>query len=78
MMALRAGAEHVTAVDRWLYMALASKESLVGALDFRIPYKLSRASRLLLNICKEFICMHCASRHPCYNARACSPCTLVL
>lgn len=48
MMALRAGAEHVTAVDRWLYMALASKESLVGALDFRIPYKLSRASRLLL------------------------------
>ncbi|BDA48465.1 Protein arginine N-methyltransferase 7 [Coccomyxa sp. Obi] len=30
MMALRAGAEHVTAVDRWLYMALACKESLVA------------------------------------------------
>lgn len=33
MMALRAGAEHVTAVDRWLYMALACKESLVRALQ---------------------------------------------
>ncbi len=30
MMALRAGACHVTAVDRWLYMALACKESLVS------------------------------------------------
>ena len=29
MMALRAGAKHVTAVDRWLYMALACKETLV-------------------------------------------------
>lgn len=35
MMALRAGAEHVTAVDRWLYMALACKESLVRA-QFRL------------------------------------------
>lgn len=32
MMALRADAEHVTAVDRWLYMALACKDSLVLAL----------------------------------------------
>ena len=31
MMALKAGARHVTAVDRWLYMALACKESLVSA-----------------------------------------------
>jgi protein arginine N-methyltransferase 7 len=29
MMALKAGARHVTAVDRWLYMALACKETLV-------------------------------------------------
>lgn len=34
MMALRANAEHVTAVDRWLYMALACKESLVNAAPF--------------------------------------------
>ena len=34
MMALRAGAEHVTAVDRWLYMALACKESLVRVLNY--------------------------------------------
>ena len=31
MMALKAGARHVTAVDRWLYMALACRESLVRA-----------------------------------------------
>ena len=30
LMALRAGAKHVTAVDRWLYMASACKETLVG------------------------------------------------
>ena len=30
MMALKAGARHVTAVDRWLYMALACRESLVS------------------------------------------------
>ncbi len=28
MMALRAGADHVTAVERWLYMASACKEAL--------------------------------------------------
>jgi predicted nicotinamide N-methyase len=28
MMALRAGAHHVTAVERWLYLALASMECL--------------------------------------------------
>lgn len=32
MMALKAGARHVTAVDRWLYMALACKENLVRML----------------------------------------------
>ena len=32
MMALKAGARHVTAVDRWLYMALACRESLVSTL----------------------------------------------
>ena len=31
LMALRAGAKHVTAVDRWLYMASACKETLVRA-----------------------------------------------
>lgn len=30
MMALRAGAHHVTAVERWLYLALASKECLAA------------------------------------------------
>ena len=30
MMALKAGARHVTAVDRWLYMALACREALVS------------------------------------------------
>jgi protein arginine N-methyltransferase 7 len=30
MMALRAGAFHVTAVERWLYLALACKESLIA------------------------------------------------
>jgi hypothetical protein len=30
-MALRAGAKHVTAVDRWLYMASACKEAMVRA-----------------------------------------------
>ena len=30
MMALRAGAHHVTATERWLYLALACKESLVS------------------------------------------------
>ncbi len=30
MMALRAGAHHVTAVERWLYPALASKECLAS------------------------------------------------
>ena len=30
MMALRAGAVHVTAVERWLYLALAAKEALVA------------------------------------------------
>lgn len=30
MLALRAGAHHVTAVERWLYLALACKESLAA------------------------------------------------
>lgn len=30
MTALRAGAHHVTAVERWLYLALACKESLAA------------------------------------------------
>ena len=50
MMALRAGARHVTAVDRWLYMALACKESLV---------RLSGFPRLLL-IPHDLLCL---SRH---------------
>ena len=29
-MALRAGAKHVTAVERWLYLSLATKQSLVA------------------------------------------------
>ena len=37
MMALRAGARHVTAVDRWLYMALACKESLVRLSELPLP-----------------------------------------
>ena len=28
MLALRAGARHVTAVERWLYLALSAKECL--------------------------------------------------
>ena len=30
MMALRAGAHHVTAVERWLYLALACKECMLA------------------------------------------------
>ena len=30
MLALRAGAHHVTAVERWLYLALACKEALAA------------------------------------------------
>ena len=37
MMVLRAGARHVTAVDRWLYMALACKESLVRLPELPLP-----------------------------------------
>ena len=38
MMALKAGARHVTAVDRWLYMALACKDSLVCASDLSMTF----------------------------------------
>ena len=30
MLALRAGAHHVTVAERWLYLAMASKESLLA------------------------------------------------
>ena len=30
LMALRSGARHVTAVERWLYLSLAAKQSLVA------------------------------------------------
>ena len=30
LVALRAGAKHVTAVERWLYLSLATKQSLVA------------------------------------------------
>ncbi len=38
----------MTAVDRWLYMALACKESLVRALKFTVPFYVSMVMDVLL------------------------------
>ena len=63
MMALRTGAYHVTAVERWLYLSLACKESLVAnKFDpnrYKVVYK--RATDLALVqdvpiICNLLIC----------------------
>lgn len=56
MMALAGGARHVTAVDRWLYMALACKESLVR-LQQSPPYE---QCRILTVACysQQMMCCH--------------------
>ncbi len=51
MMALRAGARHVTAVDRWLYMALACKESLVRISWSQLPILLCSEIHVLCMVC---------------------------
>ena len=63
MMALRAGARHVTAVERWLYLSLACKESLVAnkfAPDrYKVIYKRPTDLALIQDvpiICNLLIC----------------------
>ncbi|KAK9815442.1 hypothetical protein WJX72_003717 [[Myrmecia] bisecta] len=63
MMALRAGAYHVTAAERWLYLSLACKESLVanGFTDqqFKVVYKRPTDLALLDDVpicCNLLIC----------------------
>lgn len=63
MMALREGAHHVTAVERWLYLAMACKEALVAngfAEDrYDVIYKRPTDLALLKDVdicCNLFIC----------------------
>ncbi len=63
MMALRAGAHHVTAVERWLYLSLACKESLVSNKfptdRYKVVYKRSTDLSLIQDvpiICNLLIC----------------------
>lgn len=63
MMALRAGAHHVTAVERWLYLSLACKESLVAnkfpAERYKVVYKRPTDLALVQDvpiICNLLIC----------------------
>ena len=63
MMALRAGAHHITAVERWLYLSLACKESLVAnkfpAERYKVVYKRPTDLALIQDvpiICNLLIC----------------------
>ena len=63
MMTLRAGAHHVTAVERWLYLSLACKESLVAnkfpAERYKVVYKRPTDLALIQDVpivCNLLIC----------------------
>lgn len=57
MMALRAGADHVTAVDRWLYMALACKESLVRTVAPLLRQICSEKHKMQTLTSEELLCL---------------------
>ena len=63
MMALRAGARHVTAVERWLYLSLACSETLIAngftADRFLVLYKRPTDLGLLTDVpvcCNLLVC----------------------
>ena len=63
MVALKAGAYHVTAVERWLYLSLACKEALAGNnfddASYSVLYKRPTDLALLTDVricCNLLVC----------------------
>ena len=62
-MALRAGAKHVTAVERWLYLSLATKQSLVA-----------NGKESWLHMVREAFTFNPATMHPLLGQHCCCAC----